>query len=52
MATENKGIAVKDTDGAYRFRSGKCTITPKFSNREDALTVEEALEKILRGRME
>lgn len=52
MATDNKDITVKDTDVAYRFRRGKCTITPKFSDREDAPSVEEMLEKILRGRME
>ena len=48
MKTENEK---QDKDGVYRYRSGKCTVTLKFANSEVAPTVEEALEKILIGRM-
>ncbi len=49
MITENKK---QDKDGVYRFRSGKCTVTLKFAKSEVAPTVEEALEKILMGRLD
>ena len=52
MTTDNNKLKMHSLDGAYRFQSGKCTITLKFSAEKGAPTVEEALEKILRGRME
>lgn len=52
MATENKEMKLQNTDEAYRYQSGKCLITLKFSKGETAPTVEEALEKILMGRLD
>ena len=52
MATENKEMKLQNTDGAYRYQSGKCLITMKFSKGETAPKVEEALEKILIGRID
>ena len=52
MTIKNKDKQVKGADDVYRFQSGKCTITLKFSDGDAAPSVEEALEKILVGRME
>ena len=39
------------TNRGYRFQSGKCTVTLKFSKGEAAPTVEEALVKIAARRI-
>ena len=52
MTTENKEVEIQAIDGAYRFQSRKCIVTLKFSKGETAPTVEEALEKILIGRLD
>lgn len=52
MTTENKEVEIQGIDGTYRFQSGKCSIILKFSKGEGAPTVEEALEKILIGRLD
>lgn len=52
MITENKELNPQIADGAYRFKSEKCSITLKFSKGEGAPTMEEELEKILMGRID
>ena len=52
MNTKNKEMKLQSTDGIYRFQSGKCLVTLRFSKGETAPTVEEALEKILIGRID
>lgn len=39
MKTENKEMKLQNTDGAYRFQSGKCLVTLKFSTEGAAPTV-------------